>query len=78
MERKKRKNAGARNRSAPLQPTDQEQIRDLAYEIYETRHATGVVGDPVSDWLEAERLLSESDGEATHRKGISADSHATR
>jgi Protein of unknown function (DUF2934) len=60
MQRKKRTNAGRRNHSAPVQATDPEQVRDLAYEIYETRNASGVLGDPISDWFEAERLLRES------------------
>lgn len=60
MQRKKRKDAGRRNHSAPVQVTDPKQVRDLAYEIYETRNANGVLGDPIADWFEAERLLREN------------------
>ena len=37
-----------------------DRIRILAYEIYETRSSSGMLGDAVSDWLEAERRLAEA------------------
>jgi hypothetical protein len=40
-------------------PEDRERVRILAYEIYESRRGSGMLGDPVSDWLEAERRLNE-------------------
>lgn len=38
-----------------------DRVRILAYEIYETRNSSGMLGDAVSDWLEAERRLTEPD-----------------
>lgn len=49
-------------------PADPERIRILAYEIYETRQSSGMLGDPVSDWLEAERRLNEPAGSRPARK----------
>lgn len=37
-------------------PSDEE-VRILAYQLYERRSAHGLDGDPVADWVEAERLL---------------------
>lgn len=37
-------------------PSDDE-IRILAYRLYERRQADGANGDAASDWIEAERLL---------------------
>lgn len=36
----------------------EERVRVRAYHVYERRQADGIAGDPQSDWLEAERLLS--------------------
>ena len=36
----------------------EELVRIRAYQVYERRQADGLAGDPQSDWLEAERLLS--------------------
>ena len=71
------KQAGTRTRSrrgaADRQSEDasgrQERIRVLAYQIYETRRSSGMLGDPVSDWLEAERQLSEEEP-AKPRKSV--------
>jgi hypothetical protein len=38
----------------------EEQVRILAYQLYERRCAAGVDGDATSDWTEAERLLRGS------------------
>jgi len=54
---------GAKSARAPrapkqtvqTQPTP-EQIRQRAYEIYDSRH--GAPGDEVADWLQAERELN--------------------
>lgn len=44
----------------PEQSTgDPERIRILAYEIYESRCTSGMLGDSISDWLEAERRLDQ-------------------
>jgi hypothetical protein len=40
-------------------PTDEE-IRILAYDLYERRQVDGGQGDAISDWVEAERRLSGS------------------
>jgi hypothetical protein len=37
-------------------PSDDD-IRILAYRLYERRQADGAKGDAASDWMEAERLL---------------------
>jgi len=39
-------------------PTIEERIRRRAYLLFEERQHAGVPGDPVSDWLRAERELS--------------------
>jgi len=36
----------------------EEEIRVLAYDLWERRCASGSVGDAAGDWLQAERLLS--------------------
>lgn len=38
-------------------PTE-EQIRMLAYSLYEQRRDAGIDGDPEADWIQAERELS--------------------
>jgi hypothetical protein len=57
--------AGAKTRSrkkTPLQP-DADRVALRAYFIGERRRSLGILGDPTSDWLQAEReLLEESKG----------------
>ena len=36
----------------------EQEIRVLAYDLWERRCASGSVGDAAGDWLQAERLLS--------------------
>jgi hypothetical protein len=36
----------------------EEEIRLLAYDLWERRCASGTAGDAAGDWLQAERLLS--------------------
>ena len=43
---------------APPTKLREEEIRLLAYDLWERRSASGIVGDPAGDWLQAERLLS--------------------
>lgn len=43
-------------------PSENE-IRILAYRLYEKRRADGTGGDASSDWTEAERLLTENPAE---------------
>lgn len=54
---------GAKSARAPKAPKESvqtrptpEQIRQRAYEIYDSRH--GAPGDELADWLQAERELS--------------------
>lgn len=52
---------GSRARPSPASGlTTEQQIRSLAYEIYEQRRDTGMTGDSDSDWLEAERQLRDT------------------
>jgi hypothetical protein len=37
----------------------EDDIRILAYRLYELRRANGAIGDAASDWIEAERLLAD-------------------
>lgn len=41
------------------------EIRVLAYHLYEKRRAEGTSGDASSDWIKAERLLLERPAEGT-------------
>jgi hypothetical protein len=59
--------AGTRERptkQSKARPQDQttrseEEVRILAYQLYERRSTGGADGDPISDWVEAERLLGK-------------------
>ena len=44
--------------AAPTSKRSEEEIRLLAYDLWERRCASGTVGDAAGDWLQAERLLS--------------------
>lgn len=59
--------AGSR-RKPDAQPAPPEEVRILAYEIYETRRDTGTLGDPESDWLEAERRLRAKPARSSRRR----------
>jgi len=43
--------------SGDAAPPSEDNIRLLAYRLYEKRVANGASGDASSDWIEAERLL---------------------
>lgn len=43
--------------AAPGAHSLEEQIREYAYKIYLSRQREGVPGDPVTDWLRAEKEL---------------------
>lgn len=45
-------------------PSENE-IRLLAYSLYEKRRADGASGDASSDWIKAERLLTDQPTEGT-------------
>lgn len=44
--------------AAPTNRLREEEIRLLAYDLWERRRASGTAGDAAGDWLQAERLLS--------------------
>ena len=46
-------------------PPSENEIRVLAYRLYENRVADGVAGDASSDWTQAERLLTDQPAEGT-------------
>jgi hypothetical protein len=46
--------------AAPPNKLSEEEIRLLAYRLYERRCESGAVGDAASDWIQAEQLLSSS------------------
>jgi hypothetical protein len=50
--------------AAPTQKSE-EQIRLLAYRLYERRCESGTAGDAAADWIQAEQLLSNSAPAAT-------------
>jgi hypothetical protein len=45
---------------APPSKLSEEQIRLLAYRLYERRCEAGTSGDAVGDWIQAEQLLSNN------------------
>ena len=73
MEKQRQEAAKTGSRRRPDEPTTedastkQERIRVLAYQIYETRCSSGMLGDPVSDWLEAERQLADEKAAKSRR-----------
>ena len=50
---------GARQREIPPRRPSEDEVRILAYRLYERRCAEGIGGDAESDWIEAERLLAD-------------------
>jgi hypothetical protein len=48
----------ARRRASKAEAPAEDDIRILAYDLFEQRQADGEQGDAVSDWIEAERRLS--------------------
>ena len=44
-------------------PPSENEIRVLAYHLYEKRVAGGIAGDASSDWTQAERLLTDQPAE---------------
>ena len=45
--------------SRETDPPNDNEIRILAYQLYNKRLADGTSGDASADWLEAERLLTQ-------------------
>lgn len=58
VERAPTEQTAGRKQSAEV---DQERVRRRAYEIYEARRSTGRDGNPIVDWLQAEREFSARD-----------------
>lgn len=52
--RRKTPRTSSRSRTGCDQDVTPEAIRARAYEIYMSRRGSGVPGDPLSDWLQAE------------------------
>jgi DUF2934 family protein len=51
---------------APFAPTNklsEDEIRLLAYRLYQRRCESGTDGDAAGDWFQAERLLSNSEAD---------------
>ena len=54
--------------AAPTNKLSEEEIRLLAYRLFERRCESGTAGDAADDWFQAQRLLSDS-GPAATTKG---------
>ena len=57
--------SAAKGRGEELSEDD---IRILAYQLYERRQADGADGDAASDWIEAERRLGTTSEEDTSKE----------
>ncbi len=47
-----------KRRTAKQSGPSEDEIRILAYQLYERRREEGAAGDEATDWIEAERRLS--------------------
>ena len=45
--------------AAPIDKVSDDDVRQLAYHLYERRCASGTPGDADGDWIQAEQLLGE-------------------
>ena len=45
--------------AAPTSKATEDEVRELAYHLYERRCASGIPGDAAGDWIQAEQLLAE-------------------
>jgi hypothetical protein len=52
--------------AAPASKPSEEEVRLLAYHLYERRCASGEAGDADGDWIQAEGLLFNSAAGATN------------
>lgn len=50
---------GAKQTEVPPRRPSEDDIRIVAYRLYERRLADGIGGDAATDWIEAERLLAD-------------------
>jgi hypothetical protein len=46
--------------AAPTTKPSEDEIRLLAYRLYERRCTAGTAGDAAADWIQAEQLLSDT------------------
>lgn len=46
--------------AAPTTNLSEDEIRLLAYRLYERRRDSGTAGDAAGDWIQAEQLLSNT------------------
>jgi len=53
-----RKDPPKKSAALPSKASDDE-VRQLAYHLYERRCASGISGDADGDWIQAEQLLAE-------------------
>jgi hypothetical protein len=51
--------------AAPPNQLSEEEVRLLAYRLYERRRDAGAAGDAAGDWIQAEQLLSNSTAAAS-------------
>ena len=45
--------------AAPISKASDDEVRQLAFHLYERRCASGIPGDADGDWFQAEQLLAE-------------------
>lgn len=61
--RSERARKGSRAKPTTSAPSNgrpsEEEVRLLAYRLYERRCAAGIAGDAEADWIQAERLLAD-------------------
>jgi hypothetical protein len=55
--------------AAPTNKLSEEEIRLLAYRLYQRRCESGTVGDAAGDWFQAEQLLSTNTELVASAKG---------
>lgn len=64
VSRSERARKGSQAKSTTPAPSNdepsEEEIRLVAYRLYERRCEAGITGDAEADWLQAERLLANS------------------
>ena len=53
----------------PSSVPSEDDIRILAYRLYERRSESGVAGDATADWIEAERVLASDVPTTRAREG---------
>ena len=46
--------------AAPANKQSEDEVRLLAYRLYERRRDSGTAGDAAGDWIQAEQLLSNT------------------